>query len=146
MTSINIVILGVLISIFYYELTDISPGGIVVPGLLVLYITQPFKLIYTIVIAFLSYLIAKLLSKKLLIFGKRRFVVLIIISLLLNLLFTGIFSLFSGITVSISLIGYTIAGLLANDFYKQGVKKTFPSLVIVVGILELIVLITSRFM
>lgn len=146
MTSINIVILGVLISIFYYELTDVSPGGIVVPGLLVLYITQPFKLIYTILIALLSFIIAKLLSKKLLIFGKRRFVVLIIISLLLNLLFTGIFSLFSGITVSISLIGYTIAGLLANDFYKQGVKKTLPSLVIVVGILELIVLISSRFM
>ena len=47
----------------------------------------------------------------------------------------------SGYLLSVSIVGYTIAGLIANDFYKQGVKKTLPALAICVCLLELIVII-----
>ena len=143
MELFNMVLLGVIIAIIFYEITDTSPGGIVVPGLLVMYFDQPIRILYTLIIAFISYLICKLLSKKILIFGKRRFVLLIIISVLLNALLTLILSLFNiGVSITYSLIiGYTISGLIANDFYKQGVIKTLPGLIICTGILELVNLI-----
>ena len=55
----NIIIIGLLISIIFYEITDISPGGIIVPGLMVLYFNQVDRMIYTVVIAIISYLVVK---------------------------------------------------------------------------------------
>jgi hypothetical protein len=63
------------------------------------------------------------------VFGKRRFALMIIISIFLSIIFELITHVLSGYLLSVSIVGYTIAGLIANDFYKQGVKKTLPSLV-----------------
>jgi len=134
----NIIIIGLLISIIFYEITDISPGGIIVPGLLVLYFNQVDRMIYTVVIAIISYLVVKWASRYFIIFGRRRFVLLIVISLVINFVLQLLLKSFSISMLNVSIIGYTIAGLIANDFYKQGVKKTLPALVIVVGIVELI--------
>lgn len=142
--QLNVVLLGVMVSIIFYEITHISPGGIIVPGLLVLYIHQPERIIYTIVVAILSFLLVKLISKYVIVFGKRRFVLFIIASVLINFILSLIIGFASIHMVRFSLIGYTIAGLIANDLAKQGIKKTIPSLVIVLCIIELIVLITSE--
>ena len=144
MSGLNILILGIIISIIYYEITDISPGGIIVPGLLVMYITQPERILYTLVVALITYFLVKLLSKYIVIFGKRRFVLLIIISIFVNFILHLILVGSSVSLLNISIIGYTIAGLIANDFFKQGIKKTIPSLIIVVGIIELIVIICNQ--
>lgn len=139
--SFTILIIGILVSIIFYELTDISPGGIIVPGLLVMHLQSIEKVIFTIIVALLTFLIVKFLSKYLLVFGKRRFVLMIIVSLILSIVFELITHALSGYLISVSLVGYTIAGLIANDFYKQGVKKTLPALAICVCLLELIVII-----
>lgn len=137
----TILVIGILISIIFYELTDISPGGIIVPGLLVTYINSIERVVFTVIIALLTYLIVKFLSKYVLVFGKRRFALMIIISIFLSIIFELITHALSGYLLSVSIVGYTIAGLIANDFYKQGVKKTLPALAICVSLLELIVII-----
>ena len=140
----SILIIGILVSIIFYELTDISPGGIIVPGLLVMYFNSIERVIYTVIISLITYLIVKLLSKYILVFGKRRFVLMIIVSTFLNIIVQLITNTLSANLLSISIVGYTIAGLIANDFYKQGVKKTLPALTICVCLLELIVLISYQ--
>lgn len=137
----SILIIGILISIIFYELTDISPGGIIVPGIMVMYFNSIERIVYTLIIAFITYLIVKLLSKHILVFGKRRFVMMIVISIILNILVSLIMNALSVNLLSISIIGYTIAGLIANDFYKQGVKKTLPAFAICLCVIELIVII-----
>lgn len=139
--SFTILIIGILVSIIFYELTDISPGGIIVPGLLVMHLQSIEKVMFTVIISLLTFLIVKFLSKYFLVFGKRRFVLMIIVSLILSIIFELITHALSGYLISVSLVGYTIAGLIANDFYKQGIKKTLPALAICVCILELIVII-----
>lgn len=140
----SILIIGILVSIVFYELTDISPGGIIVPGLLVMYFNSIERVIYTVIISLITYLIVKLLSKYILVFGKRRFVLMIIVSIILNFIVQLITNTLSANLLSISIVGYTIAGLIANDFYKQGIKKTLPALTICVCLLELIVLISYQ--
>lgn len=139
-TMANVIILGILISIIFYEITNISPGGIIVPALMVLYINQVDRMIYTVIVAIITYLIIKLISKYVIVFGKRRFALLIIVSLVVNVILQFLLKSFSIYLLNISIIGYTIAGLIANDFCKQGVKKTLPSLVIVICIIELILI------
>lgn len=140
----NLVILGLLIAIIFYEFTDISPGGIIVPGLLALYYKQIDRIIYTIVIAIITYYIVKLISKYFVVFGKRRFVLMIIIGLFLNMILDLILHSFSLNLLNLSIIGYTITGIIANDLYKQGIKKTIPSLVIVTALTILVGLLCSQ--
>lgn len=142
--GLNIVLLGVIVSIIFFEITDISPGGIIVPGLLVLYIKQPERMIYTLLVAILTYFIVKFISKYLIIFGKRRFVIMIFTSLLLNFILNVLLKFSSISMLNISIIGYTIAGLIANDIYKQGLKKTVPALIIVTTIVELIAIVVMQ--
>lgn len=141
----ELLILGVLVSIVFYELTDITPGGLIVPGLMVAYIGQPLRMVYTLMVAIAAYYIVKLMSRKLLIFGKRRFVLLILLSLGMHITFNLIFGAFSLCfgTIAISLVGYTVSGIIANNMFKQGVVKTSVSLAIVVGIVELVVVLLS---
>lgn len=141
----EILILGVIVSIVFYEITDITPGGIIVPGLMVAYIGQPLRMLYTVLISLIAYFLVKLLSQRFLIFGKRRFALLIIISLLLHIVLSLIFGSFMGIVAlnAMSLVGYTVAGIVANSMHKQGPVRTVASLAIVVGVLELIILLLT---
>ena len=139
--GLNIVLLGVIISIIFFEITDISPGGIIVPGLMVLYIQEPERMVYTVIVAVITYYVVKLLSKYLIIFGKRRFVVMIFVSILINFLLDLLLGITSINMINISIIGYTIAGLIANDIHKQGIRRTIPALAICITIIELISII-----
>ena len=141
--TFNILVLGIMVSIIFYEITQISPGGIIVPGLLAMYINQPQRIIYTIIVAIVTYFIVKFISRYVIVFGKRRFVLMIIISIVINLILELIITGISINLLSISIIGYTIAGLIANEVSKQGLKKTIPALVIFMCIIELIVLISN---
>ena len=101
-------------------------------------------LVYTLVIALIAYFIVKLLSRYFVIFGKRRFVLMIIISIFLNVILDLILHSFSLNMLNLTIIGYTIAGIIANDFYKQGLLKTVPALAIVTGLTILIGLLCSQ--
>ena len=142
--NLNVILLGVMVSIIFYEITNITPGGIVVPGLLALYFNQIDRIIYTLIIAIITYFIVKLLSKYFVIFGKRRFVFMIIISVVLSLILDLILPTVSFELLSFNIIGYTVAGIIANNIYKQGLVKTVPSLIIVCGIIGLIMIIVGQ--
>lgn len=140
---VNILIIGVVLSLLFYELTEISPGGIIVPGLMVLYIHRIDWMIYTVLIAIATYLIVRLLSRYFIIFGRRRFALMIIISLLIHILLSLVIGWLPFAMIGFSIVGYTIAGIIANDIEKQGMVKTIPALTVVVGLLYLIVLFTQ---
>ena len=142
---VNVLILGILVGIIFYELTDVSPGGIIVPGLMVMYINQVERMIYTVIISIATYYIVKLLSRYLVIFGRRRLVMMIIVSILLNAFLQLLLNAVHISLLNVSIIGYTISGIIANDIYKQGIKRTIPALTIVVCIIELLVIILNQF-
>ena len=71
----NILTLGVIISIVFYEITEISPGGLIVPAYFALYLDDPLKLSVTAGISLLTLLLLKLLSRYTILYGRRRFAV-----------------------------------------------------------------------
>ena len=137
----EILILGIIISIIFYEMTDITPGGIIVPGIMVLYINQIDRIIYTFIISLVTYFIVTLLSKHIIVFGKRKFALMIIISLLINLLFGYGVKIFTINMLDFAIIGYIVPGLIANEMSKQGPLKTALGLTIVVSLLQLVLFV-----
>ena len=135
----NIIILGIIISIIYYEITEISPGGIIVPGYIALYMNQPDRVIFTIILSLLTLMIVNLLSKYIIIYGKRRFGITIIIGLILKIAIQksiGYFSL--PLVLATTSIGFIVPGLIAQDINRQGILKTLSSMVLVSSIVKLV--------
>jgi poly-gamma-glutamate biosynthesis protein PgsC/CapC len=122
---------GLLISLAYIGITGIYPGGIIVPSYLVLFITQPGRIAGTIVVALLTLMCFKMASRYLILFGRRRFVFMILLggtwTFLWILFFPSIFPL----SLEFRVIGWVIPGLIANNFERQGVLATLASLVTV---------------
>ena len=71
-----------------------------------------------------------------LLYGRRRFAVLILLSFVINALVTG-----TGILpFDPGMIGVVVPGIVANEFEKQGIRKSLLSLAVVVGILVLLMM------
>lgn len=132
----EIVLAGVAISLIFSELTGLSPAGLVVPGYIALSLQTPQRVIYTLALAFTAWGIAKILARFMILYGRRRFAVLILLAFAVDLVVNalGILSYDPG------MIGVLVPGIIAQEMEKQGVAKSMLSLGVVVGILVLLMM------
>lgn len=135
----NIIILGIVISIIFYELTEISPGGVVVPGYIALFINQPGRIIMTIALSVLSLIVVNFLSNYTILYGRRRFGIMVMVSFAIRLaLKMSINYMPMPDLVLISSIGYVIPAIIAQDIGRQGIVKTLSSMIVVASLIKLI--------
>ncbi|MCX6225586.1 MAG: poly-gamma-glutamate biosynthesis protein PgsC [Bacteroidia bacterium] len=127
--------IGLLLSLVFIAVTGYYPGGIIVPGYLVLYSDQPLRITGTIIAGLMAYLIYRLASRYLILFGKRRFVFLILISAVLSFSFSYLVPVIFPASLELKMIGWVIPGLIANNFDRQGIIVTFSSMAIVLAVL-----------
>ncbi|KUK50241.1 MAG: Poly-gamma-glutamate synthase subunit PgsC/CapC [candidate division TA06 bacterium 32_111] len=130
--------IGIAIGFFFYEIVGLSPGGIVVPGYIALFIDQPLRILVTITIAIMTYYIVSFLSNYLILYGKRRFLSMILISFLVKWLVESFIFQFPTTNIEIQSIGYIIPGLLANEMKRQGIVPTLVAMAIVAILVRLI--------
>lgn len=120
--------IGLLISLGVIALTGVYPGGIIVPSYLVLFVHEPERIVGTLVAAFLTLLVYLLASRRLILFGRRRFVFLLLVGGLWSILWRTLFPALFPLSVEFTVIGWVIPGLIANHFERQGVLVTLGSL------------------
>lgn len=133
------IVLGIIISIIFFELTDISPGGIIVPGYIALFLNQPERIVFTIILSMLTLLIVNILSNYTILYGRRRFGMMIIISFIIQFIIRIIINKFLLPEFLIaSSIGYIIPGIIAQDIGRQGSIKTIAAMVLVSSLIKLI--------
>jgi poly-gamma-glutamate biosynthesis protein PgsC/CapC len=120
--------IGLLISLGVIALTGVYPGGIIVPSYLVLFVHEPERIVGTLVAAFLTLLVYLLASRRLILFGRRRFVFLLLVGGLWSILWRTLFPTLFPLSVEFTVIGWVIPGLIANHFERQGVLVTLGSL------------------
>jgi poly-gamma-glutamate biosynthesis protein PgsC/CapC len=123
--------IGLIIAVIYVEIMDIYPGGIIVPGYVALYLDEPLRVLATILIALLSLYTYKILSRFLILFGKRRFVMIVILGGLWAQLWFILLPHFFADPLGLRAIGWIIPGLLANNLEKQKILPTLASMIIV---------------
>lgn len=140
----ELIIFGVLASIVFLELTQISPGGIIVPGYIALLLDDPKRVAVTIALSLITWGAVRLLSEFVILFGRRRFAVFIIVSFLLRYL-TGMVTASATLPVTTAVvIGYLVPGILAHEIDRQGAVKTLSSMLLVAVALKLVFLAFVR--
>lgn len=138
--SDELIIFGVLASIVFLEITAISPGGIIVPGYIAMMLDDPLRVAVTMALSLLTWGAVRMLSEVLILFGRRRFAVFIIVSFLLRYL-SGLVSAEAHLPVGAALvIGYLVPGILAHEIDRQGAVKTLSTMLVVAVALKLVVL------
>ena len=130
---------GIILSFIFTEIAGLSAGGLIVPGYLALFLTEPFRLIATFVVALSSYLIVKLLSNFIIIYSRRRFMIAILIGYLIGWLLPGLVPSHSYLGVDFRIIGYIVPGLIANDMLRQGMVKTIICTLLVAVLTRIII-------
>jgi len=133
--------IGVMVSFVFYEMVGFSPGGIVVPGYVALFLDQPIRILVTLLVALLTYFAVKILSNYIILYGRRRFLAMVLIGFLLKWLIEEIIITMPISGVELQSIGYIIPGLIANEMRRQGIFPTIYSLAIVSILVRLILLL-----
>ena len=136
--------IGMVLSLFLTETLGVTAGGIIVPGYIAMNLESPQRLIITFGISILTFLIIKLLSKFIMVYGKRRLVLALLIGFLLGYLSRSENMITAGLgTTEFMVIGNIIPGLIANWMDRQGVLRTISTVLITAGITKLCIMTIS---
>jgi len=120
--------IGLVVSLLYAEIFGVAPGGIIVPGYLALGINDPIMVGLTLAVSLLTFFIVRVLATVMIIYGRRRTVLMILISFLLGSLVRA--GLGAGTPVGpfeIDVIGYIVPGLPSIWMDRQGTVTTVSS-------------------
>ena len=136
--------IGMVLSLFLTETLGVTAGGIIVPGYIAMNLESPDRLIITFGISILTFLIIKLLSRFIMVYGKRRLVLALLIGFLLGYLSRSENMITAGLgTTDFIVIGNIIPGLIANWMDRQGVLRTISTVLITAGITKLCIMTIS---
>ncbi len=136
--------IGMVLSLFLTETLGVTAGGIIVPGYIAMNLENPERLVITFGISIITFLLIKLLSQYIMVYGKRRLVLALLIGFLLGYLSRSENMITAGLgTTDFIVIGNIIPGLIANWMDRQGVLRTISTVLITAGITKLCIMTIS---
>jgi len=134
--------LGIVFSLIFIELFGMAAGGVIIPGYISLQLTNVDKILGTLLIAFITFLIITLISKFTFLFGRRQMVVALLVGTLLSIISHHyLYVNTETSTVEFSAVGWVIPGLIAHWSIKQGFMKTISMLAITSVLVRFLVII-----
>jgi poly-gamma-glutamate biosynthesis protein PgsC/CapC len=143
--AVETLLIGLVLALLWAEMTDVSPGGIIVPGYIALYLGQPLRVLATLAAAFLALLVFRVLARHLILFGRRRFVLMILAGALLSeVWFLALPRLFEA-PLELRVIGWIIPGVLASNLARQKLLPTLASTLTVSALTFAVVSLVSLF-
>ncbi len=136
--------IGLVISLAFSELLGLTAGGMVVPGYVALYLDRPIIVVITMVISYLTYFIVHSLSAVMIIYGRRRTVIMILVGFAMGAAVRSFGHLQIQITsIDLMIIGYIIPGLIAIWIDRQGLVESLSSLIIASVIVRIILILVT---
>lgn len=137
--------IGLLVGLFFVEAFGLFAGGMVVPGYIALDIIHPGTVALTLFTAILINLVIRALSGVLVIYGRRRVSLTVLIAFLMGVLVRHVFANYMVIDLLggelYSVIGYIVPGLIALSIDRQGLIETFATLLTVSVMVRLCLII-----
>ena len=136
--------IGMVLSLILTETLGVTAGGIIVPGYIAMNLENPERLLITFGVSIITFLMIKFLSKYIMVYGKRRLVLALLIGFLLGYLSRSeniITTEWSNMDFMV--IGNIIPGLIANWMDRQGVLRTISTVLITAGITKLCIMTIS---
>ena len=134
------VALSVIMSFLTTELTGLLTGGMISAGYLAYWFGEPMRIVSTILMSVLIALILRLSRRFLILYGRRRFMMAILLSVFGVYLVEKAYFFLSVFSFDMRIIGYIIPGLIASDMEKQGILRTTLALFGVTVVVKLLTL------
>ena len=133
--------ISIILGFLFSEFLGIATGGLVSAGYMAFFMETPARIISTLVLSIIIYGLTILLQRFIIIYGRRRFMVVVLLSLIGTWMVEQWLSKYLGfIGQDVRMVGFIIPGLIANDMFKQGVVKTLAAVTILSVIIRLIIL------
>ena len=136
--------LGLVVSLIFSETLGLAAGGMVVPGYIALMIHEPLRAVGTVVCALLTLAVLKLLARYMLIYGRRRIVVTVLIGFVFGALSRDLLLVRApGVAIDLRTIGFVIPGLIANWMERQGVVQTLCVMITTAVLVRLLLMLLN---
>jgi poly-gamma-glutamate biosynthesis protein PgsC/CapC len=120
--------IGLAVSLLFSELFGLAAGGMIVPGYLALSLTNPLDVAMTILAGFVTYAIVHTMSSFIIVYGRRRTVLMILVGYLVGMAFRWGAGWMGAMDVELQVIGFIIPGLIAIWLERQGIVETLGAL------------------
>jgi poly-gamma-glutamate biosynthesis protein PgsC/CapC len=143
---------GLAVSLLFSELFGLAAGGMVVPGYFALHLTQPLAVVLTLGAALVTYGLVYAMSMIVIIYGKRRTVMMILVGFLVGIVLQRIpigavqsletmEQMYQFQPTELRVIGYIIPGLLAIWIDRQGLVETVSILLTASVVVRLMLIV-----
>ncbi|KAF0243364.1 MAG: Poly-gamma-glutamate synthase subunit [Planctomycetota bacterium] len=143
---IEAIALGLVVSLAFSETLGLATGGMIVPGYVALSLGQPpvaagRTVLVTLVVALATYGVIRILSRYMLIYGRRRTVIIILVAFALGALVRAMpLNVDEKTSIVLVPIGFIVPGLIADWMERQGLVQTVSSLIMASVIVRLIMI------
>ena len=136
--------LGLVISLLFSETLGLAAGGMVVPGYLALEIHEPSRILGTVLVALVTYAAMSLLSRHVMIYGRRRIVIAVLLGFGFGALSRDLLTFhLHQARVDLTSIGFVIPGLIANWMERQGLWSTLCVMTTTAVLVRLLLMILN---
>jgi poly-gamma-glutamate biosynthesis protein PgsC/CapC len=136
--------IGITVNLVLTEVFGLASAGLVVPGYLALYLLQPSRLAATALVALATWAIVRFgLARFVVMYGRRRFGVTVLVGFLLNLLLLRLLRALPAEPVDLRAIGFIVPGLIANQAFVQGVWPTIVLTALAAAIVRIVLMLVA---
>ncbi len=128
-------VIGICLSLICEEIFGINAGGSICPGYFAMVCDDLPTICLILTITLIIYLVVQyVLPRFMIVYGKRRFAMVLILSVILKLVFEQFFPILPFATVGFRGIGVMSTGVLSNNCIRQGFRYTIPACIVVTGL------------
>ena len=140
-------VVGVVVSMMFYERLQLTTGGAIVPAYLSLFIPAPLYIASTLVFGYVTYLLVSVvLARRFILYGRRKFEIEVLCGLAMVMLGAVTARLLGGVDprfLGLSGIGFLVPGILAHDMFRQRATRTVLAVLATTCIVGLVVFVVS---
>jgi poly-gamma-glutamate biosynthesis protein PgsC/CapC len=135
--------IGLVIGVFCSEMLGMASSGLIVPGYIAIYLMKPMHLVATMVVAFATYGLVRVIGSFVIIHGRRRSVMMILVGYILGMLVNQFSGTWLPATPDVAVIGFIIPGIIAMWMDRQGVPQTLNALFVVSVAVRLVLILAG---
>ncbi|PVY96363.1 poly-gamma-glutamate biosynthesis protein PgsC/CapC [Actinomycetospora cinnamomea] len=138
-------VVGVVISMLFYERVQLTTGGAIVPAYLALHLAAPLFIVTTIVGAYLTYVVVNVvLARRAILYGRRKFEIEVLVGLgviMVATIVAGRLGALDPILFGLAGIGFLVPGILAHDMARQRPGRTVLAVLATTAVLGVVVFV-----
>ena len=125
---VEAIAIALVLGFVLFETTGLTAGGLIAPGYFGLSFDQPWLIAISLGTAFVTMLAVRGLAFVTVLYGRRRFLVSVLIAFALQWSFMALFMATEMGQGRLEVVGYIIPGLVASEMDRQGVFVTLLAL------------------